>query len=700
MGQEQKARTQPGLFASALQEWLARAGQTQRALARQLYVNESTASRWLRGERLPDDPVSVVRLLIAFHHWLGEGWTVPEALDGIAPLGWAWEDVWQTLNKRIQKSSGEGSFRDWWQQGKPQPLPEFTPPLPVPFVPRAEQNLLQGLLTDWASWRQARWKAVILSGVAGIGKTTLLIALARDSALRHHFRDGILWLDGTQKNLLEQATHRVGLQGPPATRREEWARWAGNPHRRLLVVVDDALPSEDPEALIAPSGPQVVFALTTQKGPEVCTLLKRWVHPDQVTEVILQGLREEEGFALIQQVQERPIGERERETVRRVGHLLGWHPEGLRIAAGMAREAESRGAREQGSGGAEGQGSGWEEVLAFLEEEGLKGGDWDPLLRLLERQWERMSPERREWVDRLVWRTVRGGPLEAPLARAIWDVKPEVARLILRDLERTGLVEQVAVHPAEWWRPPEVPMWRVTPVVFRVRREKEKSQFRLQRTLWRARTLIKGGWLPDGELPPTPLSLALTGGLPTLISALFWGIGIGLAEGIGWVQGRRGRWKTWRQRPAMAFPLSRLQEHLAAIGLPTAEEMELLQVRLTWTAAVALVLEALTVISLIGLEVLSRIEGASLSPFWKAGIAMLPALWRATPWILAALWIWVSFLVAWLLWLCILYGVRTWDLALMVRLALALTRPLAGLAPVRRERERLREAWNRSAGRR
>jgi len=110
-------------------------------------------------------------------------------------------------------------------------------------------------------------------------------------------------------------------------------------------------------------------------------------------------------------------------------------------------------------------------VLAFLEEERLKGGEWDPLRRLVERQWERMGEARRRRVEQLVWRTVRGGPLGEHLAGALWGVRPEVARHLLRDLERTGLVERVTVHPLEWGREGKVEMWRVTPVVFHLRRE-------------------------------------------------------------------------------------------------------------------------------------------------------------------------------------------------------------------------------------
>jgi hypothetical protein len=156
--------------------------------------------------------------------------------------------------------------------------------------------------------------------------------------------------------------------------------------------------------------------------------IERWIPREHRAEILLRGLREEEGFSLIAQVLGAPVREPHRETVRQIGHLLGWHPEGLRIAAGYGRGhrgaergrrsggAESGGA---GSGGAEERGAGepdWAGVLAFLEEERLKGGEWDPLRRLVERQWERMGEVRRRRVEQLVWRTVRGGPLEELLA--------------------------------------------------------------------------------------------------------------------------------------------------------------------------------------------------------------------------------------------------------------------------------------------
>jgi hypothetical protein len=126
--------------------------------------------------------------------------------------------------------------------------------------------------------------------------------------------------------------------------------------------VDDGLPDEDLDTLAATLGPQGVLVVTTQKGPEVMAALERWIPREHLAEILLRGLREEEGFSLIAQVLGTPVREPHRETVRQISHLLGWHPEGLRIAAGMAQDTDGaergRERRSRGEPRAEGQRSG------------------------------------------------------------------------------------------------------------------------------------------------------------------------------------------------------------------------------------------------------------------------------------------------------------------------------------------------------
>ena len=54
------------------------------------------------------------------------------------------------------------------------------------------------LSTALSSYRQARWPAVILYGLAGSGKTALARVLADNVRVGRAFRDGILWADGSR----------------------------------------------------------------------------------------------------------------------------------------------------------------------------------------------------------------------------------------------------------------------------------------------------------------------------------------------------------------------------------------------------------------------------------------------------------------------------------------------------------------------
>jgi len=283
---------------------------------------------------------------------------------------------------------------------------------------------------------------------------------------------------------------------------------------------------------------------------------------------------------------------------------------------------------------------------------------------------------RRKWVERLVWRTERGGPLEEPLAAAIWEVEPAAAQLRLRNLEQVGMLERVAVHPVEWWRERELEMWRVTPVVYRLHRDQastlRKVQHQLDRTLWRARTLTSRPWQRH-VMPPMPLSLALAGGIPNLLVVLPRLLVEGIVKGLARLKGKGEQVRQWSQRMTLGLPSSRLRARWEQLWLQPTEEVELLYVEVGWTVSAMTALETLTALGLIGLGLLSVSRLPFLPPLVMAGLRLLPTLQAATPWIVAALWIGMGVFLAKLIWLCVLYGVRTWDLALVVHLALALS---------------------------
>ena len=63
-------------------------------------------------------------------------------------------------------------------------------------MPRAAEQDLVAALTTLGGYRLARWRAVILYGMAGIGKTTIARTLTDDGTIARAFRDGIAWVDG------------------------------------------------------------------------------------------------------------------------------------------------------------------------------------------------------------------------------------------------------------------------------------------------------------------------------------------------------------------------------------------------------------------------------------------------------------------------------------------------------------------------
>jgi len=220
-----------------------------------------------------------------------------------------------------------------------------------------------------------------------------------------------------------------------------------------------------------------------------------------------------------------------------------------------------------------------------------------------------------------------------------------------------------------------VEMWRVTPVVFHLRREAgEQSAQEKELQRWRRRAVFQKAWAARPATPPMPWSLALVAtlfhSLGTLPKAFIW-FGVAI---VGWLARRRDWTGGWERWTTIWTPIFNLRWHLKKKEVWMAEELELLIVRANETTRL----------------LFWPVVGGALALAWTS---MRCAEWLIVPFILI-----IALLLAWPTWLNVLYGVRTWDLALMVQVALALSWPLRWLGPVRRERERLREAWKRGGG--
>ncbi len=160
--------------------------------------------------------------------------------------------------RRPCATSSQGDVRghqSWWAPARPACAGAFSP-RPVIHVRREIELDLATGLTALPGYRQARWRAVILYGMAGIGKTAVARSLTDDDQVKKAFRDGIAWVDS---NAIQAEAMRLCLGFDLERQPGEqwigcWQRWAGTAERRLLLIVDDMLSAESLPPLIAGLG--------------------------------------------------------------------------------------------------------------------------------------------------------------------------------------------------------------------------------------------------------------------------------------------------------------------------------------------------------------------------------------------------------------------------------------------------------------
>lgn len=142
-----------------------------------------------------------------------------------------------------------------------------------------------------------------LNGLPGVGKTALAVQLAHDSAVREHFRDGVLWAGlGPAPSVLGQLSRWGTLLGIASTEllnkssSEAWAEAirAAIGTRNMLLVIDDAWELE--EALAFKVGGPNCALLVTTRFPHIA------LHFAADGATIVEELSEDDGVALLERL--------------------------------------------------------------------------------------------------------------------------------------------------------------------------------------------------------------------------------------------------------------------------------------------------------------------------------------------------------------------------------------------------------------
>ncbi len=185
------------------------------------------------------------------------------------------------------------------------PIPFMAPPRPAQILlgrdrlfGAIKQRLLNGSGRGW----------VVLSGLPGVGKSTLAIELAHDPEVLTHFQDGVLWAGlGRQPDvwaMLGSWAAALGVPSEVIASRATVAELATVVHaaiglRRLLLIVDDAWQVEDLLAF-GVGGPHCAQLVTTRLADVAGSLAG-----DQAIRVC--ELDQEDGLNLLAQLSPRAV---------------------------------------------------------------------------------------------------------------------------------------------------------------------------------------------------------------------------------------------------------------------------------------------------------------------------------------------------------------------------------------------------------
>jgi len=450
-------------FGVNLKGWLSALEIPNANLARDLKVNESTVSDWLAGRKKPS-PLYLLQILdkvrsknerVGIHR--------DTILDALVNLGYGWEDI-RNLAKDILEKKDETIFNGWWAQNRPPtPLRVFpVQDISINYTAFEETESIARALISWRGSRERQCRALVLCGLTGMGKTETAIAVVNDARVRNVYREGVLWVKSDLVNgpdLLARLCAAVDVKPDPGEDLQDaWRNWIADPERRVLLVLDDVKTGGPIGALLQGAGPLVSLLVTTQNGKAILDACYELFPREQVIWETLKGFSPDTARTFIEKRTDRLLSDEEWETMRRIGKKSGWHPQSLHSTTSSDVTT-------------------WRGVVDAVERGGIPfpkvRADVIAQIEMLDGRLQLAIASLLKWM---LFPTCFG----ALYAGAVLGGKPpEVAKLLLTDLEISGLIESLPAASSIGFVDQ---MWRITPIIQLAL--DNKTDFKWYKKLW------------------------------------------------------------------------------------------------------------------------------------------------------------------------------------------------------------------------
>jgi len=427
------------------------------------------------------------------------------------------------------------------------------PPLPRLRIER------QPLADISAALRHPHYRAIILYGGAGMGKTTLAGQVVRAPEIQAAFPGGIAWASGAGSVEEIAAAWGTDLH----FKREGHSSWTqcwrqqGADTGKMLLVLDDVVTLPDLKGLFEGVDPNAVVLLTTQFGQEIWEAVARnWLEPELIWGIQIGPFSPAEARALVEQAQRRPLTDEEWEVVANLELLSEGDPQYLGRVALHSNLAE------------------WQALLAELRvaPEALHSS-----IQRVRTQWERLEHTPfRAYTETLAACMLEPRPFGTLYAAAVWRVTPEIAARRLEEQARLGLVQALEFHdpmgliPKLWHLPKPVQgcIALTAPPSFNPDPDRRRRQGAARQRAKLARALLHYA----GPAWRAPWQFQLLG-IPWMLAAVLWepwgwlwrwaGTALGPRAPRNW----RSLWQRWWLAGAENARVETFKQHGAHVPL-------------------------------------------------------------------------------------------------------------------------------------